>query len=447
MTSETAGDTGTDAADGGNNGGEGGEGNGETDAGDGDGDDNSGDGDGDDNSGDGDGDDNSGDGDGDGDGDPSVCGDGIVSANEECDDLNADNTDDCTDSCLLASCGDGYLWAGNEGCDDGNLDDTDDCTSACTIATCGDGVAWANNEACDDGNGDDTDGCTSACIEATCGDGLVWVGNETCDDGNDGDDHDECLDGCVAASCGDGFIWAGNENCDDGNADPDDGCDTACLTELYFVCVDEGPNTCDPIRILYAVADSDDQAFRDSVALITEGPVDYFDTSSDTPTLMQLQGNYDCVFTHSSTRFSNAMSMGTVLRDYADVGGSVVLGVKTDHNPNIGLNGTPIMAIGYSPISTAGSTTDGQQDYSGDGVSVLHTDVEAYGIGETDNAVVLQGDGLQDGSYGNGAISTAYRPDFKIVYLNGTGSSTFSPSGDWDRLVANACGAGYVLPP
>jgi cysteine-rich repeat protein len=282
---------------------------------------------------------------------------------------------------------------------------------------------------------------------ATCGDALVWVGNEDCDDGNNGEDHDDCLDGCVAASCGDGLIWAGNETCDDGNDDPDDGCDAACLTELYSLCIDEGPNTCNPIRILYAVADDDSQAFRDSVAMLTGGPVDYLDAASSTPTLMQLQDNYDCVFTHSSTRYSEGISMGTVLRDFVDAGGSVVLGIKTDHNPNIGLNGTPIMDVGYSPVATAGSTTDGQQDYSGDGLTVLHTNVDAYGIGEIDTGVVLQGDGLQDGSYGSGAISVAYRPDFKVVYLNGTGSPTFGPSGQWDVLLANACGAGYVLPP
>jgi cysteine-rich repeat protein len=272
----------------------------------------------------------------------------------------------------------------------------------------------------------------------------VWVGNEHCDDGNDGDDHDECLDGCVAASCGDGFVWADNESCDDGNDDPDDGCDAACMTELYFICIDEGPFSCNPVRILFAPADVDSPAFRDSIAMLTSGPVDYFNADDGTPTLMQLQDSYDCVFTHPGLRYDSAVSMGTVLRDYVDAGGSVVLGIKTGFEPNGGLSGTPIMAIGYSPVSTAGTTTDGQQDYSGDGLTVLHTNVAAYAIAETDTDVVLQGEGLQDGSYGNGAISAAYRPDFKVVYLNGTGSSGFNPSGDWNVLVANACWAGYA---
>ncbi|MBK8264740.1 MAG: hypothetical protein IPK80_25800 [Nannocystis sp.] len=39
------------------------------------------------------------------------CGDGEVSAFEECDDGNADNTDMCTDACTNAPCGDGVCAA------------------------------------------------------------------------------------------------------------------------------------------------------------------------------------------------------------------------------------------------------------------------------------------------------------------------------------------------
>ena len=37
------------------------------------------------------------------------CGDGRVSGTEACDDGNADNTDDCTNTCLVAACGDGVV--------------------------------------------------------------------------------------------------------------------------------------------------------------------------------------------------------------------------------------------------------------------------------------------------------------------------------------------------
>ena len=43
-----------------------------------------------------------------------------------------------TDGGLIAGCGNGTA-EGNEECDDGNLSNTDDCTNACTQAACGDG--------------------------------------------------------------------------------------------------------------------------------------------------------------------------------------------------------------------------------------------------------------------------------------------------------------------
>jgi cysteine-rich repeat protein len=124
---------------------------------------------------------------------PVTCGDGIVDDDEECDDGNADNTDECLDTCLDASCGDGFVWDGEEDCDDGNTTSGDGCSALCNteLVTCGDGVV-------DDG--------------------------EDCDDGND-DNTDACLDDCSAASCGDGFVWGGEEDCDGDATQP---CDTSC---------------------------------------------------------------------------------------------------------------------------------------------------------------------------------------------------------------------------
>lgn len=62
--------------------------------------------------------------------DPGVCGDGMVGGDEECDDGNADNTDDCLNSCMEPYCGDG-LVAKDEECDDGNTNDDDGCNAAC----------------------------------------------------------------------------------------------------------------------------------------------------------------------------------------------------------------------------------------------------------------------------------------------------------------------------
>ena len=62
--------------------------------------------------------------------DPGVCGDGMVGGDEECDDGNADNTDDCLNSCMDPYCGDG-LVAKDEECDDGNTNDDDGCNNVC----------------------------------------------------------------------------------------------------------------------------------------------------------------------------------------------------------------------------------------------------------------------------------------------------------------------------
>lgn len=56
------------------------------------------------------------------------CGDGIVDdvSGETCDDGNTDNTDNCLDTCVAASCGDGFVQAGVEECD-GTADCNDQC--------------------------------------------------------------------------------------------------------------------------------------------------------------------------------------------------------------------------------------------------------------------------------------------------------------------------------
>ncbi|MEZ4382837.1 MAG: DUF4215 domain-containing protein [Nannocystaceae bacterium] len=157
------------------------------------------------------------------------CGDGVVNNGdaEQCDDGNDVNTDDCTDSCLSAACGDGYVHEGVEACDDGNDVNDDACTNMCTVPTCGDGVIQ-DGEACDDGNPENTDACLATCVEASCGDGFLQDGVEACDDSND-DNTDDCIDTCEAASCGDGYVQAGVESCDDGNADNGDGCLDTCV--------------------------------------------------------------------------------------------------------------------------------------------------------------------------------------------------------------------------
>jgi fibro-slime domain-containing protein len=123
-----------------------------------------------------------------------VCGDGIVAGIEQCDFGSSVNGTAsgaaCTTKCTIAAgydcpttpasspadctktvCGDGKI-EGNEECDDGNLEPYDGCSPTCTIeprcssgsctAVCGDGLV-EGSELCDDGNTTSGDGCSTTC--------------------------------------------------------------------------------------------------------------------------------------------------------------------------------------------------------------------------------------------------------------------------------------------
>jgi cysteine-rich repeat protein len=65
-----------------------------------------------------------------------LCGDGVVTAGEECDDgTNDGGYGECDPGCVLGpSCGDGIVQP-PEDCDDGNNVDGDFCGSACRNVT------------------------------------------------------------------------------------------------------------------------------------------------------------------------------------------------------------------------------------------------------------------------------------------------------------------------
>ena len=224
----------------------------------------------------------------------SVCGDGVVADNEQCDDGNVGSGDGCSSTCrqeaghycagqpsvCATDCGDGIV-AGLEQCDDGNELNEDGCSSACwrepgfgcegtpsgCVTVCGDGVV-AGVEACDDGNTRGGDGCSSTCAPeggftcngepsvclTTCGDGIV-AGAELCDDA-DTDGGDGCSATCMPESgytctgspstcvttCGDGIV-AGDEQCDDDDTDSGDGCSASCVPESGYTC-SGSPSAC-----------------------------------------------------------------------------------------------------------------------------------------------------------------------------------------------------------
>lgn len=188
-----------------------------------------------------------------------TCGDGIVDANEECDDGNRLDGDGCNRHCRKELCGNG-IRDENEECDDGNNLPGDGCDPLCreeSPPSCGNGVVDSEIEECDDGNREDGDGCSRLCrLEApeTCGNGSLDVG-EQCDDGNRtaGDGCDERCRIEVSPTCGDGTVDVPLEECDDGNRADGDGCDRFCRVEPPGVCgdgrVDEGEE-CDDANLV-----------------------------------------------------------------------------------------------------------------------------------------------------------------------------------------------------
>ena len=107
--------------------------------------------------------------------------------------------------------------------------------SGCTWV-CGDGVV-TRYEACDDGvNDGGYGGCMPGCLVRGpyCGDRNVDTSfGEACDDGDNLGLDGGCAPGCGYGSCGNGIIEpAAGETCDDGNTRSNDGCDSTCQAEI-----------------------------------------------------------------------------------------------------------------------------------------------------------------------------------------------------------------------
>ncbi len=96
-----------------------------------------------------------------------MCGDGVTSSNEVCDDgINMGGYDSCAPGCLAFGprCGDGVVQADHEQCDDGtNVGGYGHCLPTCQLGPrCGDGIVQGDKgETCDDANSDNTDGCAN----------------------------------------------------------------------------------------------------------------------------------------------------------------------------------------------------------------------------------------------------------------------------------------------
>ena len=193
------------------------------------------------------------------------------------------------------------------------------------------------------------------------------------------------------------------------------------------------------MRILYAPSEADDAAYRAAIAAITGGTVDYFDARVATPDLALLQ-QYECVHTWANSAYADTVAFGNNLADFVDGGGSAVLGVFSTYTTGNFLSGR-IMTPGYSPVvSPSGTNHFTFSSYAGDGTTVIYKGVTAFGSVYRD-FLTLQGNGIKDGSYLDGEIAHAYRPDFRVIYSNGGGAVPLGGTGDWPRLIANACAA------
>ncbi len=190
------------------------------------------------------------------------------------------------------------------------------------------------------------------------------------------------------------------------------------------------------LSILYAPSEADDATLRSNISAITGAPVDYWDARTATPTLADL-GGYGCVFTWANGGYADNVAMGDVLADFVDSGGVVVLGAFVTYTQGNYLSGR-IMTAAYAPVtSPTGANLFTTLSYNGDGTTLIWNGVASYSTGYPDD-VVLQGSGVADGTLGSGVIGAAYRPDFRVVFINGAGDASISDAGT-AQLVANAC--------
>jgi cysteine-rich repeat protein len=179
-----------------------------------------------------------------------VCGNGILEhPAEQCDDGNTLSGDGCSSTCLnesMSVCGNGIV-EDDEQCDDGLANGEEgNCTLDCMLpGLCGNGKIDGREE-CDDGNTLSGDGCSKKCtFESVCGNG-VREGNEQCDNGPSNGVDGTCTADCMLPGlCGNGKI-DGREECDDGNTLSGDGCSKKCRIEAGWTCArkDDDPTVC-----------------------------------------------------------------------------------------------------------------------------------------------------------------------------------------------------------
>lgn len=174
-----------------------------------------------------------------------VCGNGFTDITEECDEgiFNSDTEPNtCRTNCTNPKCGDGVIDTGEQ-CDDGNTNNNDNCLNSCITYSCGDGYIHQNYESCEPpnqvnlcssvcgpwitsggGNGNSSSSSSNSTVIYTkpkktptygCGNYIFEPDlGEECDKGNQNGSSD-CSIECTLLKCGDGVVSASiGEECE-----------------------------------------------------------------------------------------------------------------------------------------------------------------------------------------------------------------------------------------
>ena len=191
-------------------------------------------------------------------------------------------------------------------------------------------------------------------------------------------------------------------------------------------------------RLLYAPAESDDPTYRNLIAEHIGGTCDYFDARSGTPEPSVL-AEYDCVHTWSSQPYNDPVRFGDRLADYADAGGTVILGATVSSQTGNLLLGR-ITEPGYSPVTSLGAR-DQQSAWDGTcrddcvwtnipGVFAVHRAIGT--TADPVNATVC-------GRYVDGEVAVAFNPDRSVAFVNGAAAFPYALDPYMAQLVGNVC--------
>mmetsp|Transcript_14221 Transcript_14221/g.40812 ORF Transcript_14221/g.40812 Transcript_14221/m.40812 type:complete len:346 (+) Transcript_14221:249-1286(+) len=214
-------------------------------------------------------------------------------------------------------------------------------------------------------------------------------------------------------------------------------------------------------RILNVAADQDNPTFRSSLEEITGGETDDYFVRFNPPQYPTLEemSQYDCVIVQDLTVTvppEIAPAFGDMLADYVDTGGIVVISEGTD-DPQAEKG--RILADGYMPVVRGTEKgplgVDATQAYTGDGKSLLFENISSNAYKSNsfvNDKASVQGNGIVDGTYTNGSIASAYRPDYQVVFLNSYCSGNPYPNvrhcpANTTQLWANACTAAKKMNP